>query len=442
MEWLGRGATQRLGWLLVGLFVVSFMARALFLTVVWGVDAPMIGDEGDYHRVAEEFLDGEGWSVREQLSYRPPVISVQLSVAYLLTGSTDSGVARWTMVFFSSMVAPMLFLVTWRLLRRRSLAALLAAGAWTLYPPAIWYASRIMTETTAALLLLAALGAFLWTTSTNRRVLPATLTGSLWALSALNRPILLLIPMALLGGQLLLSRFGPIDWGLSRIQWMISLAAFVVVMSPWTVRNFVEHGVFMPGTSGSGYVLLISNGTLDHPTVRNGGYYKHPDLMAMRNQVQGEAERDAFSRNLALEQIRENWRFLPEVLFSRVINFWTTRPDPFDPSWTRNDWIMLFIWGPTLALFLASSFIRRWRHSWPVLTTILYVFVFGLPFWSIARFRFSVDSLIVIGAVVGLMELVHRIGGVWQPKPLWLNSIIASMDTNERTREERRPSPR
>ena len=47
-------------WLLSGLFLISFLARAAFPLIVWGVDAVLEGDELAYHGFSASFVDGDG----------------------------------------------------------------------------------------------------------------------------------------------------------------------------------------------------------------------------------------------------------------------------------------------------------------------------------------------------------------------------------------------
>ena len=306
----------------------------------------------------------------------------------------------------SSLVAPLLFLTARALLgRRNEMTALLVAGAWVFYPPAIWYASWIFTETTSALLAVASLGGFLWAARSGR-AWPVLLAGAAWALLALNRPVYLLLPLALLASQLALSRLGPLEWRWSARKWALGTGAFVLVMTPWTVRNYIEHGVFMPHSTQGGYALLITNGSLWHPFTQDGGYYKNPELLYGRTEGQTEVERNASQSRLALEEMRKHWRLLPRAVLNRAKNFWTPRADPYDPTWTIRDWGMLLVWGPTLTFFAVSSFIRSWRHYWPALVIIMYAFLFTVPFWGAPRFRFPVDALIMTGAAVGFVEMV------------------------------------
>jgi hypothetical protein len=43
-----------------------------------------------------------------------------------------------------------------------------------------------------------------------------------------------------------------------------------------------------------------------------------------------------------------------------------------------------------------------WQADWPSLAVIAYAFLVTLPFWGTPRFRFPVDPLIILRALVGV----------------------------------------
>ena len=85
-------------WVLIGLFVVSFLVRALFLVGYTGTDRAMDGDEPGYHRLAADFADGKGWGTPGAKSPRGPLLYLQLAGVYVFTGPNPV-VGMWTMVF-------------------------------------------------------------------------------------------------------------------------------------------------------------------------------------------------------------------------------------------------------------------------------------------------------------------------------------------------------
>jgi hypothetical protein len=210
---------------------------------------------------------------------------------------------------------------------------------------------------------------------------------------------MLLLPLALLAGHFVWGRAATWRW--SAPQWGLALAGFVFALAPWTVRNLRVLGGLIPVTTYGGIMFSSSNATLGHPVVQAGGYYHSPEI---RGRIQETPENTWGSEGLrlGLEGISANPELFLEALFHRAINFWTPRPDPYDPAWTINDWAMSLIWFPTL-LFSALSFLRvPWRSDWPSLVVAAYTFLVTLPFWGTPRFRFPVDSLIALRAMVGV----------------------------------------
>ncbi|MBM3935009.1 MAG: hypothetical protein FJ319_12045 [SAR202 cluster bacterium] len=398
--------------LLIALAVLSIVVRLGYFVVVVGTDYPLEGDEQAYHSVAESFVEGNGWQdYAGRKSFLPPVFPAVLVAAYAVAGPHE-GVARAVSLLIASLVAPLVFLLVRELLPGRAAVAMLSAAAWAVYPPAVYYANKALTENLAALLAVASVLSFVVAGKTGRGWAAAA-TGAVWAAAALNRPAFLFFPLFVVAAQAAMSRLKGVQWRWSARQWALGLTAFIAVIAPWTVRNYVEHGVFMPVHSAGGIVLWICNGDLTHPLVQAGMFYVgDPDDVAYLSLLP-EAEADAVSQGWAIDEIKRNWRLLPAPVLNRAKNFWTPRPDPYDPSLTFNDIVMWVFFGPVLVLFVGSALLHRWRLSWPLTATIAFAFMMTLPFWGSPRFRFPVDTLIIVFAAACLADVATRIRTLW-----------------------------
>jgi hypothetical protein len=186
-----------------------------------------------------------------------------------------------------------------------------------------------------------------------------------------------------------------------------------VALAPWTARNLQIHGVLMPVTSYGGIMFSSSNATLGHPVVQAGGYYHAPGIRGYLQSLP-EAAWGSEGLRLGLERIRDHPGLFLEAVIHRGLNFWTPRPDPYDPQWTSNDLVMSLVWIPTLLLSAFSIVRIPWQIDWPLLALIVYTFLVTLPFWGTPRFRFPVDALILVRAVAGaealLREFIQRRG--------------------------------
>ena len=390
--------------LVVALIVVSLVIRLVYLFAETGLNAAFDGDELDYHIFAESLYENGEWGTDSARATRPPVTPFLMSMVYFITGP-DPSAARVMGVVISSFVPGLLYIVGLQFTRNQRISLLGAIG-FSLYPPAIFYAPLILTENMTSLLVLGALGAFLWA-SRKKTIAAVVITGILWAILGLNRSVYILTPFALLTIQLLLSRFQTNEWFWSPKLWIIGLGVFVLTLSPWVIRNAMVLDAFVPTTTRFGHLLLMTNGTLDHKDIKAGQYVKNPELFTIEVGDKNEVGIDAAKRDRALEELKTNWRKLPHPVLNRAKNFWTFRPDPYDSSLTKNDLIMFGIWVPTLALFAVGPFVRSWKRHWPLLTFVLLAFATTLIFWGTPRFRFPVDALLILGAAAGFVDLAR-----------------------------------
>ncbi len=85
-----------------------------------------------------------------------------------------------------------------------------------------------------------------------QRIWRWALAGLLWGMAALVRPVLLYFPIFLLLTSLIVWR--------KMLPWkgiVLSLILTAALVSPWTIRNYNIHGVFMPVESKSGLDFYI-----------------------------------------------------------------------------------------------------------------------------------------------------------------------------------------
>lgn len=390
-------------WILLALFLVSLSVRGAYLTLGPGPGHPLEGDEGSYHTYATSLITGNGYRSGGSLSGREPFLPFVLSALYAIHEPEPIN-GRWLMVIISSLVAPIIFLTSRELFGRNSLVPLLSSTGWTLYPPSVFYSSYILSENTSALLVVASLGGFL-VAGARKNTWMVVATGVIMALAGLNRSSFVLLPAALLVGQLAFTLLGNIKWSWTWKMWAVGITSFLITMTPWTVRNYLEHDRFLPTTTRLGYMLVLTNGTLNDHRIQEGQYFKNFTLLDQANEL-SEADQDGLLRHLAIDEMQKNWKLLPRPVLNRARHFWSWRPDPYDHNWTRNDTLMILIWLPTLLLLITGGFIKSWRNTWPAITLILLTFIMVLPFWGSPRFRYPVDPILIMGGSLGFFTLM------------------------------------
>ena len=393
-------------WLIL-FFILSFVTRLILFFAPIDSLTTLQGDEQAYTSMAESIFNGSGWQdYAGRSSYLPPLLPIILALTYQLF-DVDYNASKILMITLSSLVAPAIFIVSKTLFNNKLAVSLTAAIIVTFYPPSIYYSNMLLTENAASLFTPLILISYLLTSKTHS-FWGAVVSGILWGLAALNRPVFLMLPIFLLISQILLQIISKSTFWRWRFRnWAIGILVMIITIAPWTVHNYLVHEKFVPLHSASGYMMLICNGKLNHPDIQKGlFYYKDKQYETILNDTLNEIEKDEEAMKMALSEIRKNWRLLPEPLLNRAKHFWTWRPDPYDSTFTTNDLIMAIIWIPILFFFTFSLFNRTVQTSWPALAIIMYVFVTILPFWGSPRFRFPIDSLIIMLASFSFIEVI------------------------------------
>ena len=109
-------------------------------------------------------------------------------------------------------------------------------------------------------------------------------------------------------------------------------------------------------------------------------------------------ERDDLLKAKALDEIFSNPQNLILPIINRFINFWTFRPNPIKNNITTNDYIMFLVWVPILIFYGYSFFVVKEKKYLYLDLLIIYSCLTILPFFGMPRFRFPIDSLIMIKA--------------------------------------------
>ena len=248
--------------LLAAILVVGLGARAY--VVVNPVSEPA-DDSRAYYALAKalyeegsfggpEFRDSSDWSPGAPLLY---------AASFYATGGAREGTAR----IVEALMGVAAILVVFALGRRLgsatgpgarhsgSTVGLLAAFAVAVYPPFIHSTGELMSEPPAILTLPAAVLAFLWA-SEQERLRAWLLPGLLFGMTAMFRPEYLFVGVAFVA-------LAGIRVGLAR-GWRpglggagLFLAALLLPIVPWTIRNVEVLDRVVPISTGSGKALYV-----------------------------------------------------------------------------------------------------------------------------------------------------------------------------------------
>ena len=412
--------------MLLILVLVGLAARVGVTSREGWSKAPAAGsDASEYDMYAWNLAQGRGFSgvspdvvgpdgkLSEHLTaYRAPATSVYWAGLYRIFGHRY-GVVRLSQCLLDTMTILVLFGIARKCFGNG--VALLSAAIYSVWPTAIVYATELGSETQYTLLF----ACFVWLALEF-----AERKGWRWAIAA---GVVLGLAMSTRGNAVLMVGL-VIPWAVWQFRKSLGLMlrgvsiAFValLVLAPWTLRNYEVFHAIIPFETGGGDVLLGSYNRIvaDDPSAYGYWIYPTTELPEYRSQIvapNDELQRDHVERQLAIAWIRSHpgkWWYLEESKFRRS---WTPFLQANSPRLYRYG--MLLSWGPILVLFAlgcfptAIGFLRRGEPGWILHLGILHFVLTAEIFWGASRFRYPVEGLCIIVASATAVWIRKWIGG-------------------------------
>jgi hypothetical protein len=226
---------------LLALTAVGLLARLLFLALEPRV--ALAGDEASWIDMAISQvarLRHPFSPLNSPIIFYPPGYPYFIAAVYTAFGNLEA--VRWVQALLGALLVPLVGRVGALSFSPR--VGLIAAGVAALYPDLVWYSTHFWSETLFLVLLWWGLERLL-TTGAGRRLLPALASGVLLALAALTRETALhFAPLAALWLIFSTSRACPTRRGAAQAATLLLAAALTV--APWTYRNWIKLGAFIP----------------------------------------------------------------------------------------------------------------------------------------------------------------------------------------------------
>jgi Dolichyl-phosphate-mannose-protein mannosyltransferase len=226
------------------LFALAFAARAAF--VLLEPPTRRVDDEPVWLGLGQEVV-GAGFSpFRSTQVFHPPLYPYFVGALSAAFGGLDA--VKWAQAILGALLSPLLFLLGARVFGER---VGLAAGALAaLYPELVWYCAHFWSEVVFVTLLWWAFERLLASEGGSSRT--AAITGVLWGLAALTREtVLFFVPLVCFW----LAR-GRESGRRRAVAFLLASAA---VIAPWTARNLVVTGAFVPVATRGSFNLWLAN---------------------------------------------------------------------------------------------------------------------------------------------------------------------------------------
>lgn len=387
------------------IFIFAFISRLIFTYCFWDFNHPLIEDEKSYYEIAVIYSDNGFFD--SSISYRVPLNSL-IIIPLIKFFSQDEIIIfiRLLMLTISSTSCMLVFL-NCKELKLEETKSILISIIYSLYPFSLFISSRYLSENLAVFLLLCiSLNYIKYNRTENYKFL--ILTSFFLALLTLTRSAFYYLIFILI--FLIFFENKNVKTKLYKI--ILILSVFYTALAPWIIKNYIHHEEFIPTTSRLGYGLWLSNNDFSDNLIKRGGYnrtinfQKHINLS---HGIKNVIDRSNYLKSKAIENIYEiRFNYL-NILFKRFLNTLHFKPNPYQ-DYKKTDYMMLVYIFPIYIFFLIGIFTIRLNYNFIFfLLSILYVIIVHLPFYGFPRFRYPVDSYIIIISGIAFFNFFEKL---------------------------------
>jgi 4-amino-4-deoxy-L-arabinose transferase-like glycosyltransferase len=348
---------------------------------------------------------------------------------YYLTGGVHEDLALVGVAVLGALMVLFVYLIGRRL--GGPLVGVVGAFLAAIYPTFIDNNEQFVSEPIAAFTLSAAVLGMLWARDPGRSVWAWIVPGLFLGATALTRPEYLIFAVIL--GLLVLAtaaRARGLRLGVAAAA--LFVAAFALVLAPWTIRNLVVMDRFVPVTTGGGKALFVATYLPGKgrqlPTKRKlienfTGNKNVTDQEVAKTQMKDLLDRVArkypnLERDAALAKIgRENFRkYVRErpVAYARMVatKMWNVWRRGSGPSMRGSGWIAFHY--ALLALGVVGLAVLAARRRWEALAIgllIAGITVLGGLLLAVPRRNVPLMPLVMALAATGGAWLALTVGG-------------------------------
>lgn len=410
---------QRESRLLIFILLASVALR-LIVAIYLGDSVPPAKDETSYSVLATRLADGFGYSfpepwypfamAEEPTAHWSFLYTAFVAAIYAITGPHPIVVRLASAVVGGVLLPWMVYRLSRRSLPGRRRVALIAAGCAAVYAYFVLFAAQLMTETffiTCVLWSLEralALDRFLVSREGDWLELIAGLGISLGLATLFRQSIMPWIVVLFLWLLWRANRAGRTKAVLPSLAG-VSLIVLLMLL-PFTVRNYRAYGDFLLLNSNAGYALYSAQ----HPL--HGTSFEAFEAAPLPSDLFGIAQNEAqWDRALMVRGIQF---ILDEPL--RYMRLSASRVADFFMFWPSSETIFVNNVGrvASFGLFLPIMIYGLWlsRSRWTELQ-LLYLFMIFYTLlhvmtWAMIRYRLPVDAVLLIFAAIALAKVSRR----------------------------------
>jgi len=389
---------------------------------------PGIQDQVSYNALAHSLLDGRGYSfTKSWYPFTPAntptahwsfLYPLYLAGIYGLTGYHPLVARLLQGLIGGALLCFLVYKIGSRVANEDT--GLVGAGLAAVYGYFIYYNVALMTETFFIALVLVILYLSIELKDDPSPIRWVALGLSIGLASLLRQTVLLFVPFLLIWLFLEL-RGRSIRW------WYFALPVVIiaVLVTPWTLRNYLVYREFLLLNSNAGYALFASN----NPTL---GTDWRNDLVVVpvprELRGQNEAQLDRALTKKGIEFILADPKRYLWLSLDKTLEYFWFWPSPDSSRISNLNRVLSFgLYLPFMLFGLYLSF-SRWRSF-----VVLYLFIIihtgiHLLSWPAPRYRLPVDAVSMVFAGLAVLELARQFK-TWRRRVPLINSVSDKAQT-------------
>jgi 4-amino-4-deoxy-L-arabinose transferase-like glycosyltransferase len=370
---------------------------------------PGIQDQVSYDALARSLLDGRGYGFTEKWYPFTPantptahwsfVYPLYLAGTYAVTGYHPLAARLLQVAVGGALLCFLVYLIGRRVANENT--GLVSAGLAAVYGYFIYYSAALMTETFFIILVLLILYLSLELKEKPTLARWALLGLVLGVAALLRQTVLLFVPFLLLWLFWELKQAGIRWW-----HFTVPIVVIILMIAPWTIRNYLVFDHFLLLNSNAGYALYASN----NPNL-GSDWRNELVVMPVPKELAGqnEAQLDRALTKKGFEFIlADPERYLRLTLNKSLeyFRFW-----PSNDSGRISNLNRVLSFGLYLPLMFAGIYLSlsRWRNFLPLYLFIVIHTGIHLLSWPAPRYRLPVDAVLMVFAGLTLIELAKQL---------------------------------
>jgi 4-amino-4-deoxy-L-arabinose transferase-like glycosyltransferase len=387
---------------IIGLALFSILLRITLLWSLGWAERPLVDDEGKYHEMALSIASGQGFQLEgKPTSWSGPGFPAYLASWYVLFGSKPN-VGRSANTLLAGVLTVLVCFVGSRIFSRE--IGLVAGAITAVYPSLVYWNLFMLTEILYAcgLLAIALVFSFLYERPYVNR---AILAGFFIGLVSYIRPIgLIMIPLIILWILIFLNT--PF---LKRILLTVVIfVSLILVLAPWTIRNYRVHHRFVPITTNGGVNLLQGNNPVswapENELRGNLTFYLSESMKPyFREEYLNLSEVELSEKAMAITRqfLKDHITEAPIMAFYKVKQLFKIFPHGVSILEKLGLAVSYGVLLPFIIVGLVVAAFRN-KRSWILFIFLLATMLGSIIFYGCPRLRLPVEPIMIIFGCYGL----------------------------------------